>query len=872
MPASVPPDEQRDCPRGPPRRAIAPGCPTGSATLSSTPLSAEPLPERLAPLRGASLRPGMRPSRLAGLLPFAAAALPLLLTLSAAWFSWHQARQQAAAEMLTTATATAEYARRLLDGMVLRLDRADDLLAGLDDAEIRAEERTLHEALRRIPARTQDLGAMHLFAHDREGRALVSGRLHPVPVQGQGPAGDEFNQVHRGASAPELHLGPAAIGEETGRSYFAVSRRRAPDPARSGYNGVLVASVDVEDAGAALARLAPAPGDVVALIRQDGALIARSAGPAPRSAADRLGPGSPMLAAMRRGDAQAMVDGQSTVDGVRRVAALRRVEGWPLYVAAARSREAVAAAWWRVAWVHLAVGLPASALMFGLGLAVRRRDRALAAANTALEQRVGERTAALAESEARLRRVQAIGRVGGFEIELATGRNLRSAEYMRLQGLAPVATRETHADWVRRLHPEDRARAERRFLDAIADDAPDTGYAQEYRIIAPDGAVRWIAARAEIERDDAGHAVRMVGAHVDVTELREAQEALAEREARLSAALRGARLGVAEYDLAERTARWDARASEIFGGLAPEACGPGMAAWLARIHPVDAAARREAIRTAVAPGGPETYDVEFRFRRPDGGWNWVGVHGAVVERDPATGRALRLAGVVQDVTERRLGEERLRLLAREVDHRARNALAVVQAAVRLTPKTDAAAFARAIEGRVATLARTHTLLADGRWEGASLRALAEGELGPFLGPEGAARAVIAGPPVLLPPAVAQAVAMALHELRTNAQRHGALRVAGGLVRLDWEELPDGAAIRILWREAGAAAPEAPLARGFGARVLEATVQGQLGGEVRRLATEDGLGVELLVPLRAGDRSGRTEGGQERSVITSMRGA
>jgi len=818
-------------------------------------------PAALAGLRRAGLQ-----ARMVRLLPLIAVALPLLLTLSAVWVSWQQARRQAAAEMASAANATAEHARRLMDGMLLRLDRAADLLAGLDDAEIRAGERALHEALRGIPARTGDPGTVHLFAADRAGRPLVSGLIYPAPPPEQRLVEREFNSAHHAEDAPEVHVGPASLGEGTRRPRFAVSRRRAPDPDRPGYNGVVVASVDVEEAGAALAMLAPQPDDVVTLLREDGALLARSAGPAPASEADRLGPSSPVLAALARGATATVVQGRSSLDGVARTAALRRVEGWPLYVVAARPERAVLAAWWRVARLHLAVGLPATALMLGLALAMRRRDRALATANAALEQRVRDRTAALAQSEARLRRVQEIGRVGGFEIELATGRNDRSAEYMRLQGQAPVATRETHDDWVRRLHPEDRARAERRFLDAIADDAPDTKYAQEYRIIAPDGSVRWIAARAEIERDAAGRAIRMVGAHVDITALRATQEALAEREARLSAALRGARLGVAEYDLLRRTARWDARAAAIFGGMAAEEGGPGMAAWLARIHPEDAGPRRRAVLAAVAPGGPDAYDVEFRFRRSDGGWSWVGVHGAVVERDPGTRRALRLAGVVQDVTERRLGEERLVVLAREVDHRARNALAVVQAAVRLTPKADAAAFARAIEGRVAALARTHTLLADGRWEGAAMQALAAGELGPFM-VDPTPRATIGGPPVLLPPAAAQGVAMALHELRSNAERHGALADPAGRVQLGWEELPHRAAIRIRWTETGAAIPAEPLARGFGARLLQATVRDQLGGELRLRPAQDGFGIELLVPL-----GGRPAAAAPEPVaITSARG-
>ena len=142
---------------------------------------------------------------------------------------------------------------------------------------------------------------------------------------------------------------------------------------------------------------------------------------------------------------------------------------------------------------------------------------------------------ALERSEARLRRVQEIGRVGGFEIDLRTGENQRSAEYMAVQGHPAVARTEGHRDWVARLHPEDRARAERHFLDCVRDSAPVRDYAQDYRVLTPGGEARWIAARAVIERDAKGRALRMQGAHLDITELRAARDALADSEARYRA-------------------------------------------------------------------------------------------------------------------------------------------------------------------------------------------------------------------------------------------------------------------------------------------------------------------------------------------------
>lgn len=167
---------------------------------------------------------------------------------------------------------------------------------------------------------------------------------------------------------------------------------------------------------------------------------------------------------------------------------------------------------------------------------------------------------ALERSEAKLRRVQEIGRVGGFDIDLATGENQRSAEYMVVQGHPAVARTEGHRDWVARLHPEDRERAERHFLECVRDFAPHRDYEQDYRIVTPSGEQRWIAARAVVERDAEGRAVRMLGAHLDITELRAARDALAASEARYRA--------LAESRAAElEQARAEARQSERLAAL-----------------------------------------------------------------------------------------------------------------------------------------------------------------------------------------------------------------------------------------------------------------------------------------------------------------
>ena len=140
--------------------------------------------------------------------------------------------------------------------------------------------------------------------------------------------------------------------------------------------------------------------------------------------------------------------------------------------------------------------------------------------------------AALREREAELARVQQIGRIGGLEVDLRTGfRNRRSPEYLLIHGLPPEAADESHEDWVRRIHPEDRTATEKKFRDAVAGKVRD--YNAQYRIIRPsDGETRWISVRSTIERDAQGRAIRLVGAHTDVTEQVMAEQALRQSEER----------------------------------------------------------------------------------------------------------------------------------------------------------------------------------------------------------------------------------------------------------------------------------------------------------------------------------------------------
>ena len=212
---------------------------------------------------------------------------------------------------------------------------------------------------------------------------------------------------------------------------------------------------------------------------------------------------------------------------------------------------------------------------------------------------------------------------------------------------------------------------------------------------------------------------------------------------------------------------------------------------------------------------------EWRLKRRDGAWIDVEISSRLLPDN-------RWFGVVRDITERKASEERQALLAREVDHRANNLMAVVQGAVRLSQAPTVAELKQVLVGRITALARAHQLLADGRWTGADLRRLVEEELHAFATP-GDGRIAIEGPPLALSPALAQAVAMAIHELTTNAVKHGALSAHGGSVEVAWTEPSEAAASVITWRERGGPPVVKPMRRGLGTTLLERALRGTVGG-------------------------------------------
>jgi two-component system, chemotaxis family, CheB/CheR fusion protein len=209
------------------------------------------------------------------------------------------------------------------------------------------------------------------------------------------------------------------------------------------------------------------------------------------------------------------------------------------------------------------------------------------------------------------------------------------------------------------------------------------------------------------------------------------------------------------------------------------------------------------------------------------------------------GHATRMALLsFHDITDLKQAEEAQRLLALEVDHRSKNLLALVQATVHFSAAETPGAIKSAIEGRLHALSNVHTLLANSRWTGADLRTLVTDELNPYCA-RGTSRADVEGPDLTLKPQSAQLIAMALHELTTNAVKYGALSVPTGRVRVEWSHSANENLV-LRWIETGGPPVKPPTRQGFGSRVLQKAINAQLRGESRFDWRADGLACEIEV--------------------------
>ncbi len=397
--------------------------------------------------------------------------------------------------------------------------------------------------------------------------------------------------------------------------------------------------------------------------------------------------------------------------------------------------------------------------------------------------------------------------------------------------------------WMRWVHPDDLARA---LEEVRPNREARSSFGTEMRYRTQSGSYRWHLIQMGPVHDARGEFKGWCGTSVDIHDLKETEQALRRSEEQLRIALRAAKMGDWSWDMASDAMALSQRAAEIYG-VEPDA----PITWTELrnlLHPADMERATAAMLRSVDT--QSQYDVEYRIRRAsDGARIWVAAQGQATRNE--SGVLSGMTGVVQDITDRKHAEERQHLLIRELHHRVKNTLATVQAIVGSTARTASSIdeFYQGFVGRIVSLARTHNLLTEDLWQKASLEELVQTELGPYED-EARNRVVVEGPSVELPSEAAVPIGMAIHELTTNAAKHGALSTFGGQVEVRWEVEPGGdrPSLRFSWTERGGPRVAAPTRQGFGSRLLQRVLATQLQADVKMEFPEEGFRFTMVMPI------------------------
>jgi PAS domain S-box-containing protein len=497
----------------------------------------------------------------------------------------------------------------------------------------------------------------------------------------------------------------------------------------------------------------------------------------------------------------------------------------------------VAFASWLARIIARSVGHAARAAI-GSGEGGMPNQTAVVEINTLMGE-LRETTALLRQSEATFRAMFDVSSVGKIEVEPGTGRFLRAnaamcefVGYSEAELLARTVYDITHPDDC----DLDREPLPRMLAGELA------GFDMEKRYIRKDGKAIWARTTVNAIRDASGRPLRNTGVILDISARKRAEEDLKASKDRLQLALNAAQLGWWQYDPLHRVILVDRRLQEIFDFTADET---PIEEFIKRVHPDELERVWADLEAALNPADPKPYSHEYRIRRRDGEVRSVEAHGlAYFEGAGRERRAASLIGTAADITERKEREEREHLLMREINHRAKNMLSVVDAIARQTATRTPEGFIESFSERIQALAANQDLLVRNEWQGVEIDDLVRAQLSPFDDLIGS-RVALLGPKLRLNAASSQAIGLALHELVTNAAKYGALSVDRGFVDFSWAV--DRDTLTMSWTERDGPLVPAPRRRGFGTIVMEAMAERSVDGTVDLDYAPSGLTWRLACP-------------------------
>jgi len=426
----------------------------------------------------------------------------------------------------------------------------------------------------------------------------------------------------------------------------------------------------------------------------------------------------------------------------------------------------------------------------------------------------------LRESEARLQLALDAGGAGMWESSLESGEIIATDRAFAMHGLPPGSPM-TQDKALATVYPEDRPKVEQALRDTLETGAP---FHVEYRFQHSDGSMRWLDSQAKLR--ETGGQRRLIGLVRDISRRKGSEATIQTSQIRLQLALDAARLGWWLYDPLQGTASWDERFKAIFDIVDPRV---DVASIMARVPPEDAARVCATAAAALNPVDPKPFVGEYRVQRISGENRWIEVYGmATFEGTGEARRAVLMVGTAADITERKRAEERQLLLMRELNHRTKNLLSVVQSIANQTVASNPSDFAERFSQRIQALSANQDLLVRSEWRGVEIEALVRAQLAHFADLIGE-RIMIEGPHLSVTPSAAQSIGMALHELATNAGKYGSLSDDHGGVTIDWRL--EGGQFSIGWIEHDGPRVQPPKRRGFGSTIISAVAEASVGGEV-----------------------------------------
>jgi PAS domain S-box-containing protein len=364
-------------------------------------------------------------------------------------------------------------------------------------------------------------------------------------------------------------------------------------------------------------------------------------------------------------------------------------------------------------------------------------------------------------------------------------------------------------------------------------------FREELRYWVADGSERIVDFAMYPIRDHSGTVIFLYPTGIDISARKLAEAELRENAQRLSwlaSIVESSDEAIVSKNLDGIITSWNKGAERVFGYPAEEAIGKP----ITMVIPQDRQDEERMILTRIRRGERMDRFETVRQRR-DGSLIVVSLTVSPVRN--SKGEIVGASKIARDITEQKRSQELITTLAREAEHRSKNLLANVQAAIKLSQSKTAEGLKDAIEGRIQALANVHSLFVETRWIGAELSKIATQELAPYSG-AGQQRICINGPQVLLKPDIAHVMAVIIHELATNAAKYGALLTADGRIDLTWSH-EMGGSLHLRWIETGGPEVRRPTRQGFGTRVIEG-MSGQFNGKACFDWRKEGLCCEIVV--------------------------